>query len=97
MQQLNHTDGFRQLLVTVSVALLFTAGADSVGHLYTDPLINSPTTFQQRVAQMTSLEAETRRFERNMAIATAAAARLKRKPPTTTTTTTTANTAARDS
>jgi len=65
-------------------------------HPYADPLINASTTFQQRVAQMTSLEAETRRWERNMAIATAAAtARLKRKTPATTTTT--ATTAVKDS
>jgi len=79
--------------------MLFTATSTDTagqGHPYADPLVNAPTTFQQRVAQMTSLEAETRRFERNMAIAAAAAARIKPKKPQTTTTTT-ATTAARDS
>jgi len=73
--------------------MLFTAASTDAaagqGHPYADPLVNAPTTFQQRVAQMTSLEAETRRFERNMAIAAAAASRIKRKPQTTTTTATT--------
>jgi len=83
----------------MSVILLFTAITDTVVHPFRDPLVNASTTFQQRVAQMTSLQAETRRWERNMAIAAAAAAtRLKRKPPSTASTTAaTVTTAAKDS
>jgi len=75
------------------LVLLFAGSTDTVSHAYADPLVNAPTTFQHRVMQMTSLEAETKRWERNMAIAAAAAARLKRK----TTASTTATTAAKDS
>jgi len=64
----------------VVVFLLLAASTGTASHPYADPLINASTTFQHRVMQMTSLEAETKRWERNMAIAAAAAARLKRKP-----------------
>ena len=69
------------------MTLLYAASAEAgVSHPYSDPLVNASTTFQQRVGQMMSLEAETRRWERNMAIAAAAATRLKRKTPATTST-----------
>jgi len=76
--------------------VLFAASTDAVTHPYADPLVNASSTFQQRVAQMTSLEVETKRWERNMAIAAAAAARLKRKQPGTMSTAT-ASLAAKDS
>jgi len=76
---------------------LFSAGTDTVAHPYPypDPLVNASSTFQQRVVQLTSLVAETRRWERNLVIAAAAAARTKRKQPAATTTT--AATAYKDS
>jgi len=96
MLNLNRCKEYRYIPHCSIVALLFTASTDTVAHPYADPLVNASTTFQHRVMQMTSLEAETRRWERSMAIAAAAAAtRLKRKPPTTTAATTT--TAAKDS
>jgi len=90
-----HTDGFLQLFIVV---FLLTASTDTAAHPYADPQVNASTMFQQRVMQMTSLEAETKRWERSMAIAAAAAAaRLKRKPPTTTAAVTGGPTAAKDS